>query len=60
MIQLTVASSRRGRQRELPAPVRILAAASLTRVGVEGLTQRWGADLQKRGKLVWFELDSAA
>ncbi|MFE7561040.1 ATP-binding protein [Kitasatospora sp. NPDC057500] len=27
---------------------------------VEGLTHRWGADPQKRGKLVWFELDSAA
>ncbi|MFF2661417.1 ATP-binding protein [Kitasatospora sp. NPDC058032] len=26
---------------------------------VEGLTHRWGADPQKRGKLVWFELDSA-
>ncbi|MFJ8433552.1 ATP-binding protein [Kitasatospora sp. NPDC094019] len=27
---------------------------------VEGLTHRWGADPQERGKLVWFELDSAA
>ncbi|MFF2144146.1 hypothetical protein [Kitasatospora sp. NPDC058190] len=27
---------------------------------VEGLTHRWGVDLQERGKLVWFELDSVA
>ncbi|MFE6865445.1 ATP-binding protein [Kitasatospora sp. NPDC057692] len=27
---------------------------------VQGLTHRWGADPQKRGKLVWFELDHAA
>ncbi|MFB6892184.1 ATP-binding protein [Kitasatospora sp. NPDC056327] len=27
---------------------------------VQGLTHRWGAEPQKRGKLVWFELDHAA
>ncbi|MBV6701730.1 ATP-binding protein [Kitasatospora aureofaciens] len=27
---------------------------------VEGLTHRWGVDPQKRGKSVWYELDSAA
>ncbi|MDY0810292.1 ATP-binding protein [Kitasatospora purpeofusca] len=27
---------------------------------VQGLTHRWGAEPQKRGKLVWFELDQAA
>ncbi|MEV6972401.1 ATP-binding protein [Kitasatospora sp. NPDC093806] len=27
---------------------------------VEGLTHRWGVEPQKRGKLVWFELDAAA
>ncbi|MFF8773380.1 ATP-binding protein [Kitasatospora sp. NPDC015120] len=27
---------------------------------VQGLTHRWGADPQKRGKLVWFEFDRAA
>ncbi|MFJ3792045.1 ATP-binding protein [Kitasatospora sp. NPDC090091] len=27
---------------------------------VEGLTHRWGAEPQKRGKTVWFELDAAA
>ncbi|WP_051836366.1 ATP-binding protein [Streptomyces sp. NRRL WC-3742] len=27
---------------------------------VEGLTHRWGVDPQQKGKLVWFELDSAA
>ncbi|MER7755801.1 ATP-binding protein [Kitasatospora sp. NPDC097643] len=27
---------------------------------VEGLTHRWGVDAQKRGKSVWYELDSAA
>ncbi|WP_051709355.1 ATP-binding protein [Streptomyces sp. NRRL S-350] len=27
---------------------------------VEGLTHRWGVDPQKRGKTVWYELDSAA
>ncbi|MQS12823.1 ATP-binding protein [Streptomyces kaniharaensis] len=26
---------------------------------VEGLTHRWGVDPQKRGKLVWFEMDAA-
>ncbi|SDT75944.1 Anti-sigma regulatory factor (Ser/Thr protein kinase) [Streptomyces sp. TLI_053] len=27
---------------------------------VQGLTHRWGSEIQKRGKLVWFELDHAA
>ncbi|MFG3055056.1 ATP-binding protein [Kitasatospora sp. NPDC048239] len=27
---------------------------------IEGLTHRWGAEPQKRGKNVWFELDCAA
>ncbi|MGW3073727.1 MULTISPECIES: ATP-binding protein [unclassified Kitasatospora] len=27
---------------------------------VAGLTHRWGVDPQKRGKTVWYELDSAA
>ena len=27
---------------------------------VEGLTHRWGAEPQKLGKRVWFELDSVA
>ncbi|MFD7578564.1 ATP-binding protein [Kitasatospora sp. NPDC059817] len=27
---------------------------------IEGLTHRWGVDPQKRGKSVWFELDSLA
>ncbi|MEU9043182.1 MULTISPECIES: ATP-binding protein [unclassified Kitasatospora] len=27
---------------------------------VSGLTHRWGVDPQKRGKTVWYELDSAA
>ncbi|MFJ2862904.1 ATP-binding protein [Kitasatospora sp. NPDC087314] len=27
---------------------------------VTGLTHRWGVDPQKRGKIVWYELDSAA
>ncbi|MFF2661358.1 ATP-binding protein [Kitasatospora sp. NPDC058032] len=27
---------------------------------VQGLTHRWGAEPQKLGKLVWFELDHAA
>ncbi|MFD5466036.1 ATP-binding protein [Kitasatospora sp. NPDC127059] len=26
---------------------------------VEGLTNRWGVEPQKRGKAVWFELDAA-
>ncbi|MFD0273834.1 ATP-binding protein [Kitasatospora sp. NPDC127111] len=27
---------------------------------IAGLTHRWGAEPQKRGKTVWFELDAAA
>ncbi|MFJ8474029.1 ATP-binding protein [Kitasatospora sp. NPDC094011] len=27
---------------------------------IEGLTDRWGVDPQKRGKSVWYELDSDA
>ncbi|MBV2154286.1 ATP-binding protein [Kitasatospora sp. SUK 42] len=27
---------------------------------VQGLTHRWGVDPQKRGKSVWYELDSVA
>ncbi|MFE5586023.1 ATP-binding protein [Kitasatospora sp. NPDC056531] len=27
---------------------------------VEGLTHRWGVDPQKRGKIVWYELDSVS
>ncbi|MED7954707.1 ATP-binding protein [Streptomyces sp. BE20] len=27
---------------------------------VDGLTHRWGTEPQKRGKIVWFELDAAA
>ncbi|MFB7474045.1 ATP-binding protein [Kitasatospora sp. NPDC056184] len=47
---------------DLPAPC---APAELAESGrglqlVQGLTHRWGADPQKRGKLVWFELDAAA
>ncbi|WP_159400550.1 ATP-binding protein [Streptomyces sp. XY431] len=50
---------------DLPEQRRSPALGELAECGrglqlVEGLTQRWGADPQKRGKLVWFELDSAA
>ncbi|MFB6889493.1 ATP-binding protein [Kitasatospora sp. NPDC056327] len=49
----------------LPRPRRSTAGEEPAECGrglqlVAGLTQRWGAEPQKRGKLVWFELDSAA
>ncbi|MFE7563202.1 ATP-binding protein [Kitasatospora sp. NPDC057500] len=47
---------------DLPAP---LASTGLAECGrglqlVQGLTHRWGAEPQKRGKLVWFEFDRVA